>query len=811
MQRHVVKTFNDLEAIVSKHSDSPEFLSIPSVGDGVWLSDSLWQTYQTKEKEAVAASSSLEKAVSLLIQETKKSDLSQQAVNLKEQQFIRVFSMSLTPMRIEDWTRVKQQLAELGKRYNPIEIKEKLQSSPEDLREMLGMVKVLDCNKAFREAVDAEHNPEYLGALDKIIPESEHQAIVSLLLQVAENKPEIREHIKIKRFDGGVRDVRLHMSLYSDDDASETKMLVSYRDVTQQNRITKHLHGQDKPNDEDRHRSLVALNSIREGVITTDQSGNIINLNPTAQKVTGWAKDYFQRPIREIFSPVCDQFKSIDDIIEASYKHTRPVECEVISQFTNVAGDCFWLTYSVTPIISDAVISGFIVIFHDVSESKQLLDQIKQHKNQDPITKLLNRQAFKSQLNSTIKKAKLQRSDHALLLVDIDRFHVFNDTCGHTGGDLLLKQVADTLKGLVRSDDVLARIGGDEFGILLNGCDGSVALRIAHKLLKGVEAVKFEYDSKVFKVNASVGMVVIDDQASSVDKVLTDVGSVVEVAKESGSSQVQVYDAKQKTLKEKQDQLRWFTKITHALDNDRLVLSYQKIAPTAKVDDGADTHYEILIRMLDDDGKLISPGEFLPAAERYNLMPKIDRWVVKNAFRWIGINLHRSQSISLFSINLSGLSIGDENFASYVEAAFKRFHVPGNRVCFEITESMAINNLDNTLNFMERFRAIGCKFSLDDFGTGFSSYGYLKTLPVDFLKIDGSFVRRITSDPIDLAMVKSINEVGHVMDRKTIAEYVEDEETMELLRQIGVDYAQGYGVETPQLLEPEKEKNRSAG
>lgn len=801
MQRRNISTIEQLQHAVSLTPEDPIEIALPDGGSSVLVSECLWQSIQQRLRLSGGGSSSLEKAVSLLIQESRNAEQKQQAVVRREQQFVRVFSMSLTPMRIEDWTTVTAMLDGLGQNRNSTEIKEYLQANPEMVGRALACVSVLDCNRAFRDAVDAEHNPEYLISLEKVIPAECYPAVINLMLALAKGKTDIHENLRIRRVDGGLRDVQIHLSLLSDNDAKETRMLVSYWDITKQKRITEHLQSDDDIDAEDRSRSMLALDSISEGVITTDQSGYVINLNPTAKRITGWGLDYFQRQLEEVFNPQGDAFASIRQLIRRCGHDAEVFESDAPSMLVNKDGEEFWIRFTVTPIVSDSVISGFIVIFHDVSESRQLLEQIRQHKILDPITKLLNRQAFRGRLAASINQMKTSGGHHAMLLVDLDLFHVVNDSCGHTAGDLLLTEVADLIRSMVRSDDAIARIGGDEFGVLLQRCGTDAASRIAHNLLDTIKSYRFAYENKIFKIGASIGIVLIDQGVESVDKLFVDVGSVVEVAKDSGSNRVQIYDEEQETLAKKQDELRWFSKINHALENDQFVLSCQKICPTTRSKGTLDLHYELLLRMLDDDGSLIMPGEFMPAAERYNLMLEIDRWVVEHAFQWIEINLDRARNVSLFSINLSGHSIGDEGFMNFVDDCFGRHHVPGGKICFEITETMAINNMTNTLRFIERFKRIGCKFSLDDFGTGFSSYGYLKTLPVDFLKIDGSFVSKIADDPIDLAMVKSINEVGHVMNRKTIAEYVEDERTMLLLRDIGVDYAQGFGIDIPRLLE----------
>lgn len=276
--------------------------------------------------------------------------------------------------------------------------------------------------------------------------------------------------------------------------------------------------------------------------------------------------------------------------------------------------------------------------------------------------------------------------------------------------------------------------------------------------------------------------------------------AAVYAAKEAGGNRVQVYDAGHELVARHQNQLHWFSRIHSALESNRFVLYAQKIDALSVQAKKDGLHYELLIRMLGEEGEIIPPGEFLPAAERYNLMPLIDRWVVRNAFQWIAVNAGKRQAIGLCSINVSGASLCDEQFCDFVLKQFHEFHLAGEKICFEITETMAIQNLQKTLEFMEKMKALGCRFSLDDFGAGFSSYGHLRSLPVDFVKIDGQFVKQMANDPIDFAMVKSINELGHLMQRQTIAEFVEDDFTIEKLKALGVDYAQGYGIERPERL-----------
>ncbi|CBL45271.1 Conserved hypothetical protein [gamma proteobacterium HdN1] len=426
--------------------------------------------------------------------------------------------------------------------------------------------------------------------------------------------------------------------------------------------------------------------------------------------------------------------------------------------------------------------------------------KIHRQNTRDSLTQLLNRREFYRRLSKTVARTVSNPVPNALLLVDLDFFKVINETFGSEAGDAFLQEVAGLIKDSVRAQDCVARLGGDEFGLLLRDCDLETAQRIATHINQRLTQHQFCWDDRFLPLTASIALVVLDCQQGSVEYYLARAEAAIYTAKEAGGNRCQVYDEHHSLMILHQKGLMWFGRIHAALENNRFILYAQKINPLSSKARKEGCHYELLIRMLEDDGSIISPGEFLPVAERYNLMPMIDRWVITRAFQWLAANASKRHAIGVCSVNVSGASLCDESFCNYVLDQFQRYRVRGENICFEITETMAIRNLQRTLDFIAQMKQFHCKFSLDDFGSGFSSYGHLRSLPVDYVKIDGQFVRQMADDPVDYAMVKSINELGHLMRRQTIAEFVEDDTTLEKLRSLGVDYVQGYGIEKPRKL-----------
>jgi len=430
-----------------------------------------------------------------------------------------------------------------------------------------------------------------------------------------------------------------------------------------------------------------------------------------------------------------------------------------------------------------------------------LVEDLEYQASHDALTALVNRQEFERRLQRVLETARAEQVEHALCYLDLDQFKVINDTCGHVAGDELLAQIGMVLRGQVRERDTLARLGGDEFGVLMEHCSLAQAERVAKALREVIAGFRFLWEGRSFDVGVSVGLVSITEVSESIADILSAADRACYAAKDEGRNRVHVYREGDAELARRHGEMQWATRIPQALDEHRFHLVFQPIVPLdSGVSEGE--HHEVLIRMEDEEGHIVLPGAFLPAAERYNLSVKIDRWVTGKALEWLEGDSKRLGNLFLCTINLSGLSLGDEEFLKSIIRQFDRTNIPPEKICFEITETAAIANLFNATRFMKALKELGCRFSLDDFGSGLSSFAYLKNLPVDFLKIDGVFVKDIVDDPIDLAMVKSINEVGHAMGKRTIAEHVENEAILETLKlpEIRVDYVQGYGIARPQPI-----------
>jgi len=442
-------------------------------------------------------------------------------------------------------------------------------------------------------------------------------------------------------------------------------------------------------------------------------------------------------------------------------------------------------------------IEGFL---SDATEHHRLSKRLTFQASHDALTGLLNRRAFEERVARVLESAHRDGSEHALCYLDLDQFKVINDTCGHFAGDELLRQLTAVLQRQVRKRDTLARLGGDEFGVLMEHCTLLQARRAANALRAAIEEFRFVWRDRTFAVGASIGVAAIGAASQSVANVLSAADSACYVAKDRGRNRVHLYRADDLEVERRSSELEWVSRLSAALDADRMCLVYQ---PIWALDPGARTgpHYELLVRMVDPDGSLIAPGAFLPAAERYNLSVRLDRWVVERALAWLAARPGHVAELDSCALNLSGHSLADDDFLAFVIERLERSGVPAHKLCFEVTETVAIASLAAATRFMRALRELGARFALDDFGSGLSSFAYLKALPVDALKIDGIFVKDLDQDPIDLAMVRSINDIGHVMGKRTIAEFVEDDEVLGRLLELGVDYAQGYGLGRPRPLE----------
>lgn len=540
-----------------------------------------------------------------------------------------------------------------------------------------------------------------------------------------------------------------------------------------------------------------ALGAVRDSVITTDADAAVSYLNPAAERLLGQPAGVARG------CPV----EALARFVEAQTRRGLPHPVHVAlgeSRRAPLVSGAVMLRRDEQEVMVEASAlplgpddgAGAVLVLRDVAPEREAAQRLSHQQAHDTVTGLLNRVEFETRVARCLERSELRErsAGDALLFVDLDQFRIVNQSCGHGAGDELLRRVAGVLEQHLRAGDSVARMGGDEFGVLLVGCASEDALRVAEKLRQAVGELRFEHGGRSFPVAASIGVVELDGAWREASAALSAVEAACGLAKEHGRDRVHLLLPGDVELAMREGMLQWVARIQDALDHDRLRLYAQPIAPAVKVPD-APLHVELLLRMLDDEGRLVSPMAFLPAAERFSMTTAIDRWVVASAFARLGAAGDRAPA--LCAINLSAASLSDERFLQFVLDEAARCGVQAARVCFEITETAVISDFQKALRFIERLRALGFRFALDDFGTGMSSFAYLKQLPVDFLKIDGSFIKDMLHDPIDRAMVEAIHHVGRVMGLRTVAEFVEHDATRRCLCDIGVDFVQGYAIGKP--------------
>ncbi len=551
----------------------------------------------------------------------------------------------------------------------------------------------------------------------------------------------------------------------------------------------------------EKERVEVTLHSIGDAVITTDDSGCIEYFNPVAERLTGYSLEQVQgEPLRDVMQLVNENTrKRVQNPIDQCLESGEVVELADHTLLLREDGEEVAIADSAAPIRDrGGDVIGAVMVFHDVGHARVLQRQLSYQAQHDALTGLYNRRQFELRLNEAIEEAREKHNQHAVCYLDLDQFKIVNDTCGHIAGDELLQQLAHLLMTRVRDTDVLARLGGDEFGVLLRYCSLDQARVIAEELRRTVRDFRFVYEEHSFEIGVSIGVVEVNAQTQNMTEIYSAADVACYTAKDAGRNRIHIYKPDDSELKARQGEMRWVSRIHKALDEDRFVLYCQPIISVSDVN--LPHHFEILLRIRDSDGQLIPPMAFIPAAERYNLMPEIDRWVVSRVLEQVH-SLPAAFKNTVWTINISGRSLGDDELLEFLLEAIEASPLSGDKLCFEITETAAIANLRRATRFMKRLKTLGCRFALDDFGSGLSSFAYLKNLPVDYLKIDGSFVRDMVSDPIDHAMVDAINKVGQVMKLETIAEFVETDEVLHALQALGVNYAQGYAIAKPEPLE----------
>ncbi|MDD1621802.1 MAG: EAL domain-containing protein [Methylococcaceae bacterium] len=527
-------------------------------------------------------------------------------------------------------------------------------------------------------------------------------------------------------------------------------------------------------------------------VFNLNLQGSIVSVNRFGAKQLGTGVEQLQDC--SIFSFVHpEDIATTEQFFQLCQKHPDQVykqESRMICREAKI----IWVRETAR-LVSDETSQHLLLVCEDITETRRLTEKIAYQASHDELTGLVNRRQFDIHIQNLVAQAQIDNSTHVLCYLDLDQFKVVNDTGGHLAGDELLRQLGEILRHNVRKIDVLARLGGDEFGILMTHCTLDQALLAGEKLRNVIRDFQFAWENRSFSVGVSIGLAAINRSSGNAVNILKEADAACYAAKDKGRNRVHVFSPDDEELALRQGEMQWVEKIRLGIEQNRFQLYGQLISPIS--DDLEGLHFETLVRYLDDHGNIIPPGAFLPAAERYSIAPALDRWVIAKLFEHIRNTQGFIDRLETCSVNLSGLSLSDETMLDFIDQQFDKWRIPTHKICFEITETAAISNLSYAKHFIDALRKNGCLFSLDDFGSGLSSFGYLKNLPVDFLKIDGLFVKDILEDEVDFTMVKAINEVGHVMGKKTIAEFVENQSILNLLQTLGVDYAQGYGIAKP--------------
>ncbi|HJS92538.1 MAG TPA: EAL domain-containing protein [Steroidobacteraceae bacterium] len=610
----------------------------------------------------------------------------------------------------------------------------------------------------------------------------------------------------------------------------------------------------------EKERAQVTLQSIGDAVISTDADGRIEYINPVAESLTAWTlEDARGRPIGEVLSLVNEITREpIENpllCVLGGAETSSPADHSVL---ITRAGHEVAIQESAAPICDRAGrVIGAVIVFHDVTKERRLKRALSYQASHDALTGLINRREFDNRLHAAVLSAQRGEGTYALLYIDLDQFKVVNDTCGHQAGDRLLRDVTGLLQSRVRASDTIARLGGDEFGVLLEGCTVEQSTRIAEGVRQSIRDYRFVWGASTLSVGASVGVVQITHETESVANVMSAADIACYAAKDEGRNRVHLYES-DGISHPRHREMHWVARVTRAAEENRLELFFQPIRPIGRT--GATAFHELTVRLRDDDGRLVSPGEFIPAAERYNVMSVIDRWVVQRAIerlkewaargqlragepsetriheagpgagkrarppgmaggpvpsvaamegQWHGAvarvlpeprRLSEAAGLPLLAVNLSGTSLNEQSFIDFVLQQVGDATL-AQALCFEITETAAVTNLSNATFVMRELKARGCRFALDDFGTGLSSFMYLKTLPVDYLKIDGQFISHVADDPVDRSMVEAICKVGRALGIETVAECVESQAMLDELSRIGIDYAQGYFLARPEPIE----------
>jgi diguanylate cyclase (GGDEF)-like protein/PAS domain S-box-containing protein len=555
---------------------------------------------------------------------------------------------------------------------------------------------------------------------------------------------------------------------------------------------------------EEQHELLqVTLESIGDAVITTDANGNTQWMNPVAQRLTGWTKEEAKgRPLGHVFYIINEDTRlKTENPVNTCLAQGKTVGLANHTVLISRTGEEYGIEDSAAPIRDkNGDLLGVVLVFHDVTEQRRLSGEVSYRASHDTLTGLVNRSEFELRLNRLLNSCHADLSSHAMMSIDLDQFKIINDTCGHSVGDEALIQVSKIFSDVFRSRDTLARLGGDEFGVILDNCTDKQALRVAQEICDRMEEYRFVHGEHRFRIGASIGLVAVDNRWPTSASLMQAADNSCYAAKEAGRNRVHIYSDSDHAIRTRHGEMQWTTRIEKALDENRFVLFAQKLNALQEKKEGV--HAEVLLRMLDEDGSIIYPNAFFPAAERFHLASRIDRWVVQHVIEWLDIQPQESrQTIEFLCINLSGQSIGDRAFHNYFCELLQPLDLSTRKkLCIEITETVAITNIADASLFIERLKSLGVSIALDDFGSGASSFGYLKNLDVDVLKIDGQFIQDLLTDPLDEVAVRCFVDVAKVVGLKTVAEFVDRPDVLEKVKSLGINYAQGFFLHKPEKI-----------
>jgi len=653
---------------------------------------------------------------------------------------------------------------------------------------------LLFCNQAFCRLLQSEpeelrglNNRDYLSAdMAQTVYQAFNEVFVS-------GQPNPGFAWQMQWPDGSLRFMETSVTLMRNADGQPAGFRGLLRDVTDRIRTHKALF-------HEKELAQITLNAIADGVIRIDTKGYIEYLNPSALRLIGAAeKAVAGLAVSQIIGLADEETSaSIHDSI-ARCLHGHPVDHRDGQAYLRRpdGGHCS-IEFSAVPIHdAERAIVGAVIVFNDISEELRIRSQLAYQAEHDALTGLGNRFRFETEAEKLIQSAKSNGGIHTLLYMDLDQFKIVNDTCGHHAGDQLLRQLAVVIVNQVRHDDLVARLGGDEFGLLLADCPPERGALIAASIIQAINEFQFHWETRTFSVGISVGLVILDGKADSAT-LLKAADQACYAAKDQGRNRFQIYSSDNDALMQRSVELRAAADVDAAIRENRFELYYQRIVNLRTDNDPG--HAEVLLRMRSRDGQLLSPGAFLPGAERYGKMAAIDRWVVRRVFDKMTELKTRGHLVpeQRFSINLSGSTINDPGFHDYVDTLLKSSGINAANVCFEITESSAVTNFAGANRFLQDMRNLGCRIMLDDFGSGLSSFTYLKMLPIDYLKIDGALIRDIAANPFDLAILRAIQDVARAIHVPVIAEHVQCQSVLDKLRSIGVEYAQGYFLHEPE-------------